>query len=199
MTEANEKTINEMLSEYNTIGNQLLTEFGDNFKPRASFKDRADATSSLSRIKQRLELKKSSFNAQESQEGGPVASETTPGLQRLRAHPQAEEIRQKTLAEQQTASENVAKEREEMTTATTTNGKSKKVKSVTPSRGRRSAFGEDQKIVVTAKENPRREGTGVHKQFELMKKHGTVGAYVKAGGSLGSLRKSVVKGWAKVQ
>jgi hypothetical protein len=54
------------------------------------------------------------------------------------------------------------------------------------------------KIVLLVKENPRREGTDVYKQFELMKKSKTVGDFWKAGGRTGTLRKSLVKKWAKL-
>lgn len=76
--------------------------------------------------------------------------------------------------------------------------KKKKVASATP-RGRRAAYAPEQKIVLLQKDNPRREGTAVYKQFEIMKKSPTVGAYLKAGGKLGSLHKSIKRKWARVQ
>lgn len=67
--------------------------------------------------------------------------------------------------------------------------KGKKAKKTT---SKRSSYGDDMKIVVTVKDNPRREGSAKHKQLELAKKHSTVGAFLKAGGK-GSTLKSIVK------
>jgi len=64
--------------------------------------------------------------------------------------------------------------------------------------GRPGKYAPEQKITVVAKENPRREGTDVYDQFEILKKSKTVGDYQKKGGRMGSLVKSVKKGWAKV-
>jgi hypothetical protein len=156
-----EKTLSQLLDEYNNLGNEHLQKTaGFSFRPRSSFKDKADAISSMNRLQ-------SSIKANEE------------GIAKM--------------VEQEEASTTEIKEM-----ATPKKKAPAKKKTNGAARGRRSTYGPDQKIVVVAKENPRREGTAVFKQFELAKKHGTVGAYLKAGGSLGSLRKSVKKGWMRV-
>lgn len=167
-----EKTIAQMLDEYNKLGEErLVKQFGASFRPRSSFKDKSDAIKSLAKLNDQIAASEAGYAAQEAQPG-----DANPGK------------------------EVVSAEGEEAMTA---NGrkkpKSKTVKSKTAARrGRASAYPETAKISVLVKDNPRREGTAVYKQFELAKKHATVGAYLKAGGSLGSLRKGIKRQWLKV-
>jgi hypothetical protein len=80
-------TIADMLREYNDVLVPRAKELGQTiYRPRASFKDRADGERSLEKIR-------SSIRAGEQAQAGP-------GLARLRAHPKAEEIRQSVLADQ---------------------------------------------------------------------------------------------------
>ena len=44
------------------------------------------------------------------------------------------------------------------------------------------------KITLLVKENPKREGSASHKRFELYKKHKTVEAFLKAGGTAADIR-----------
>jgi hypothetical protein len=55
-------------------------------------------------------------------------------------------------------------------------------------RGRPSGYKPEAKITVLAKENPKREGSASYKEFELYRKHKTVGAFLAAGGTSASLR-----------
>lgn len=71
-------------------------------------------------------------------------------------------------------------------------------KSLTEMRGRPGAYSDEQKITMLVKENPRREGSDVYDQFEMLKKSKTVGAYKKAGGRTATLAKCVKNDWAKV-
>lgn len=175
-----EKTIQEMLAEYNRLGNELLTKFGDSFRERAGFRDRADATASLTKMQEKHKLRVESFEKQQDQEEeGPAATETTP------------------------ASETEEEEQEEK--MATPKKKSAKVKSVTPTKkraagnGTRSRFSPDAKIHLLVKDNPRRQGTDVYDQFELARKNKTVAEFVKAGGRTGTLQKGVSKKWLKVE
>jgi hypothetical protein len=171
-----EKTISQMLDEFNKLGNEkLIQQFGATFRPRASFKDKADAMKSLAKLAETISAHEKGYAAQEAQ-------------------PKTVEV----------ASAEEKKEDDEMVT----NGRKKtvrkaakvaKVKSKVATRGgRKSQFVDTQKIVMQVKDNPRREGTDVHKQFEIAKKAGTIGAYLKAGGRLGTLQKGIKKQWLKV-
>jgi len=170
----NDKTIGQMLDEYNKLGNEkLVQQFGSPFRPRASFKDKADAAKSLAKLQETIAASEAGYATQEAQtSGGGEIVEVT-----------------------------VEKEKEAMVAngrKTTNKTKAKKVKSAAPGRGRKSPFTEDQKISLLVKDNPRREGTAVFKQYEIARKSPTVGAYLKAGGRLASLHKSIKKGWLKV-
>ena len=54
-------------------------------------------------------------------------------------------------------------------------------------------------ITVMAKENPKREGSKAHKEFELYKKAKTVADYVRLGGTLGYLNYDASAGFIKVK
>ena len=62
----------------------------------------------------------------------------------------------------------------------------------------KSNYDESAKIVVLVKENPRKEGTELHRQHVLLTKSKTVGAFYKAGGRTGCLTKSIAKKWVKI-
>lgn len=66
------------------------------------------------------------------------------------------------------------------------------------SAGRKSAFAEDSKIIVLAKENPKREGSVAHKKFKLYAKSKTVGDFIKAGGTTNDLHWDAEHGFIKV-
>ena len=70
--------------------------------------------------------------------------------------------------------------------------------SLTTKPGRPSQYGAEKKIVLLVKENPRREGSDVYDQFEILKKSKTVGEYLKKGGRSSTLAKCINRGWAKV-
>lgn len=165
----NGKSISQLLEEYNNLGNEKLLQQGANFKPRASFKDKADAVRSLEKLNALIKVREENFDKQESQE-----------------------IQEGVIVEDTSKKEN------EKMPANAKKKTNAKVKSATPRKGGRSRYLPDQKITVLAKENPRREGTGVYKQFELARKHKNVGEYLKAGGSVGALKKGVAKKWLKV-
>ena len=164
-----EKTLTQLVDEYNALGNEHLAKTaGFTFRERKSFKDKADAIASMQRLQ-------SSIKANEE------------GIAEMVAQ---EEDASKPAATIKEITDMVAKKKPApKKTAKKTNG---------VARGRRSSYGADQKITVLQKENPRREGTSVYKQYEIAKKSSTVGAYLKAGGSLGSLHKAVKKGWMRV-
>ena len=63
---------------------------------------------------------------------------------------------------------------------------------------RTTGFDDALKIKILAKENPRREGSDKHAQFELARKCATVGDYRKKHGDMAALKKCVDKGWIKV-
>jgi hypothetical protein len=147
----------------------------------------------------------------------------SPGLRRLRSHPEAETIRQATLADNADARTDVAHRMEEERTMSETGtapapaegGKKKAAKKKTAKKaaapkkaaktakaagaGRAGAIPDDAKITVVAKENPRRKGTGQHDRFAiLMKHHGkTVGDYMKKG-ERPTLNLAVERGEVKV-
>ena len=166
----NDKTIGQMLDEYNKLGNEkLVQQFGSPFRPRASFKDKADAAKSLAKLQETIAASEAGYATQEAQSETGVVKEVS------------------------------AEEKEtEMAANGRKTTKAKKVKSATTGRGRRSPFPETAKINLLVKDNPRREGTAVFKQYEIARKSPTVGAYLKAGGRLASLHKSIKKGWLKV-
>jgi hypothetical protein len=151
----------------------------------------------------------------------------SPGLRRLRSHPEAEAIRQATLADNAGArAEAVHRIEEEKTMSDTATApaaaegapkKAKKAKTAKTAKkaaapkkaaakaagaGRAGAIPDDAKITVSAavlKENPRRKGTG---QFDrmavLIKHHGkTVGEYMKKG-ERPTLNHAVERGEVKV-
>ena len=62
----------------------------------------------------------------------------------------------------------------------------------------RRVFDDSARITLLVKENPRREGTAVWKQFVILQKSKTFGDYAKAGGRTDCLQKCIKKGWAKV-
>jgi hypothetical protein len=152
----------------------------------------------------------------------PSSGRTTPGLDRLKASPKAEEIRQTVLADQKEALNEREEERTMTDTHTGDNSKTerkappakkaaKKVatkkaapakkataKKVAVKTPRKGAIDPAKKIVIVSKENPRREGSEKHRQFELARKSKTVGDYQKAKGHMGSLKKCVSKGWIKL-
>lgn len=63
---------------------------------------------------------------------------------------------------------------------------------------RAGKFAESDKIVVLAKENPKRANTKAHANFELYKKSKTVGDFIKAGGDTGYMGFDHKSGFIKV-
>lgn len=178
---SDEKSLSQLLDEYNKLGDEkLVKQFGINFSPRGSFKDMLDATTSLEKLKEKIKASEEGFKAQEAQEAA------SPDVVKEVEKPKAKPKEKKAMTKGNGTKKATAK---------------KAVKSKTPAkaRGRKSQFSDTQKIHMIVKDNPRREGTAVYKQFEIAKKSGTVAAYVKAGGSLGSLRKGIKKKWLRVE
>jgi hypothetical protein len=65
--------------------------------------------------------------------------------------------------------------------------------------GRPGAFTEDMHITVLVKDNPKREGTGAHEIFELLRKSKTVGEFYKKGGASSNLRWNIDHEYIKVK
>jgi hypothetical protein len=65
--------------------------------------------------------------------------------------------------------------------------------------GRPGAFTEDQHITILVKDNPKREGTGAHEIFELLRKSKTVGEFYKKGGASSNLRWNIDHEYIKVK
>ena len=55
------------------------------------------------------------------------------------------------------------------------------------------AYDPEAKIIVIVKDNPRREGSALHKDFEMMRKVKSVGEYYQKGGRTGILRKCITR------
>lgn len=65
--------------------------------------------------------------------------------------------------------------------------------------GRTGRFTDDQKISILVKENPKREGTGAHEIFEMLRKSKTVGEFYKKGGGSHNLRWNIDHGYISVK
>ena len=63
---------------------------------------------------------------------------------------------------------------------------------------KRTAYDDAAEIVVLVKENPRREGSELYKDFERMRKCKTVADYYKSGGRTSVLGKCIAKKWIKL-
>jgi hypothetical protein len=69
---------NQGLEKSITSGvSELVQQFGTTFRPRASFKDRADAEKSLATLHERIAANEAGYAAQERQTESVVAVETT--------------------------------------------------------------------------------------------------------------------------
>ena len=63
---------------------------------------------------------------------------------------------------------------------------------------KRTAYDDAAEIVVLVKDNPRREGSELYKDFERMRKCKTVADYYKSGGRTSVLGKCIAKKWIKL-
>jgi hypothetical protein len=71
-------------------------------------------------------------------------------------------------------------------------------KKAAPKKAVRSAYDDAAKIILLVKDNPRREGSELYKDWERMKKCKTVADYYKAGGRTGILGKCIKMRWIKL-
>lgn len=198
-------TIPEMLRSYNEMVATAAVLGSPDYRPLISFKDRTRGLA-------KCEMMHSTIQALYDGLRGVGKEDTSPGLARLRAAPNAEEIRQNTLADQQKATKTVSDERnpadegtgvpvpteEEVKMAEAKkNGKPKKErkpnekKEGTGRRGRAPTYMDDMVITKIVEGNPKREGTKAHEWFAGYRSGMKVSTYVEKVGrptAMGCLR-----------
>jgi hypothetical protein len=222
MSDQPTKTITEMLRDYNAL---VLEANGLNRgldrRERKCFKDRADAERSLAAIQSSIRAARAASKVTDE----PVASDQSPGRQRLLNSGRAEEIRQQVLVDQEKAAAGAAHEASSAVSAPSEEGlptqqtekvseimtklKEKKAKAPkaakaegTGRRGRAPAYAGSMKITIEAEGNPKRKDTRGHEVFAMYKSGMLVSTFVEKVGDQGeamaNLRWDVAKGYIKV-
>lgn len=195
----------QLVEIYNEMILTAIDLSGDaaRYRPVTRFADTVAARRRCARLHSTIEALSAGVKAAERQTTEPEAT-VSAGLARLRAHPDAEDIRQRTLAEQEAAAAAVARsqpqEDGQMTTKTKTKATTKKTPKATT--GSRSVD-TDQRIVVAAlykETNPKRGNAA--KRFEHYCDNMTVADYIAKvkdrGLALADIRWDVKQGFIRL-
>lgn len=196
----------------------------EGYKPRQVFHDKGDGLKRCEQLHSSIVARATGLHQADTQpDTGPVPTETTgsPGLDRLRAHPDAEKLRQKVLADQVTAATDAAvthpqtQPTEAVTEEShvpTTKRKTKGTHNTAQRSKVTDANPNDSRIIMTitkyvGEENNPKRGTAA-KRFALYKDDMTVAKYAKAleNNNMGDIRQAradvnwdAKQGWIKLK
>jgi hypothetical protein len=190
-----EVTTDSLFREYNGLVPTAI-ELGIEARTRVTpFLNRADAARYVEGLRAKI--------AQARKEKGVSGSTltragTVPAQQTKPASGKNAGASQKAAPAGEATGEDTMADRRKRPTGRKTAKKTKTAAKRGAARGRASKYAEDAKITVSFKENPRREGSARHKDYEIMKRHGTVAGYLKAGGTRSGLNSAVRRKHAKV-